>query len=108
MVYGQQMANNKVTYYGFVAYLTFIGLIVAYQLNKDQKDQLTTWHIKNMFGLFIGLFISVFIQNSPVGFYLYWTVACFWLFCLVMAFFRKQIGIPWLSNAFQRWFKFLD
>ena len=102
------MKHKETTYYGFLAYLTFIGLIIAYQLNKEQKDPLTTWHFKNMFGLFMGLFISVFIQDSPVGFYLYWSAACGWIFCLIMAFFKKQIGIPWLSMAFQRWFNFLD
>ena len=50
-----------------IPYLTFIGLLIAYQLNKDYKDPETSWHIKNMFGLLLGLFAAVWLQNYPLG-----------------------------------------
>lgn len=91
-----------------LAYLTFIGLIIAYQLNKDYKDPRTTWHIKNMFGLLCGLFAAVWLQEYPIGFYVYWTVVCLWIYSLIMAISNQQRGIPYLSSAFQNWFKFLN
>lgn len=96
------------TSYSVLAYLTFIGLIIAYQLNRERKDPNITWHIKNMFGLLIGLFAAVWLQNFPVGFYVYWTVVCLWVFSLIKAILGQNKGIPYLSEAFQRWFKFLD
>jgi len=103
----QKSKSVKINY-GVLAYLTFIGLIVAYHLNRQQKDPNTTWHIKNMFGLVLGLFAAVWLQNFPIGFYIYWTVVCLWMFCLLMAILKQNKGIPFLSEAFQRWFKFLD
>jgi O-antigen/teichoic acid export membrane protein len=95
-------------YHSILAYLTFIGLIFAYQLNKEYQDPKTTWHIKNMFGLLLGLFAAVWLQDYPIGFYVYWTVVCLWIYCLVMAILDQKRGIPFLSSAFQKWFKFLD
>lgn len=93
---------------GIIAYLTFIGMIVAFYMNKEEKDAFATWHIKNMFGLLLGLFAAVWLQNSPAGFYVYWTVTCLWIYCLIMAVLGKQQGIPYLSEKFQEWFRFLD
>ncbi len=95
-------------FHSVLAYLTFIGLIIAYQLNKDYKDPRTTWHIKNMFGLLCGLFAAVWLQEYPIGFYVYWTVVCLWIYSLIMAVLNQQRGILYLSSAFQNWFKFLD
>ncbi|MBX2829284.1 MAG: hypothetical protein KTR22_14050 [Flavobacteriaceae bacterium] len=92
-----------------VAYCTFIGLIIAYFLNKDNdRDEFAAWHIKNMFGLVILLFAAVALQSYAIGFYVYWTTACLWLFCLLMAIFKRKVGIPFLSEKFQTWFRFLD
>ncbi len=104
--------NNKAQsgpkFHSILAYLTFIGLLTAYQLNKAHKDPNTSWHIKNMFGLLIGLFAAVWLQDYPIGFYVYWTVVCLWMYSLIMAVLGQKRGIPYLSDAFQNWFKFLD
>ena len=42
-----------------LAYLSFIGLIIAYIMNIEEKDKFVTYHIKNMFGLVIILFIQL-------------------------------------------------
>ncbi|GAB5399310.1 MAG: hypothetical protein Aureis2KO_08950 [Aureisphaera sp.] len=91
-----------------IAYCTFIGLLIAYFLNKDNKDEFASWHIKNMFGLVLLLFASVALQSYAVGFYIYWTSTCLWLFCFLMAIFKQKKGIPFLSEKFQTWFRFLD
>lgn len=91
-----------------IAYLTFVGLIIAYFLNKEDKHAFATWHIKNMFGLVLILFVSIVLQDTFIGFYIYWTAAILWVFCLILALLNKQQGIPFLSEKFQSWFTFLD
>lgn len=91
-----------------LAYFTFIGLLIAYFVNKDDPDEFATWHIKNMFGLLILLFAAVALQQYNVGIYVYWTTVLLWLISLVLAFLNKKKGIPFLSEKFQTWFKFLD
>jgi hypothetical protein len=91
-----------------VAYLTFIGLLIAYFINKDNRHEFATWHIKNMFGLLILLFVSVALQAYTIGFYVYWTSVVLWIISLIMALFNQKQGIPFLSEKFQTWFTFLD
>lgn len=91
-----------------LAYLTFIGFLIAYFINKEYKSEFATWHIKNMFGLLIGLFISIFLQNYAIGVFVYFVVLCLWLYCVLMAMMGRKQGIPYLSEKFQEWFKFLD
>lgn len=96
-----------------LAYLSFIGLIIAYILNIDEKDKFVTYHIKNMFGLVIILFITTtfFNGNEFLQFIrqIAWITSFFiWAYSLVMAITGKQKGIPILTDLFQKWFKFLD
>ncbi len=91
-----------------IAYLTFVGLLIAYFMNKDDKHEFATWHIKNMFGLLLFLFAAVALQEFPVGFYVYWGTVIMWAICLILALLNKKQGIPFLSEKFQSWFTFLD
>ncbi|TDI69284.1 MAG: hypothetical protein E2O86_05750 [Bacteroidetes bacterium] len=91
-----------------VAYLTFIGMLIAYFINKDNRHEFATWHIKNMFGLLILLFVAVALQSYAIGFYIYWTSVVLWIISLIMALFNQKRGIPFLSDKFQTWFTFLD
>ncbi len=101
--------NNVSTHTkAIIAYCTFLGTIIAYFLNKDDKDEFTTWHIKNMFGLLILLFTSIALQSYTIGFYIYWSAMCLWIFCFLMAILKQKKGIPYLSEKFQTWFTFLD
>ena len=62
--------KNKSNYKAILAYLSFIGLIIAYILNIEEKDKLTSYHIKNMFGLVILLFISTtFLKGNSFLFF---------------------------------------
>ncbi len=100
-------------YKAILAYITFIGLIIAYILNIDDKDKMVSYHIKNMFGLVILLFISVtFFDGNFILQYLgqtLWVITfLMWVFSLLMAITGKAKGIPFISDLFQKWFKFLD
>ena len=94
-----------------IAYLTFIGMLIAYSMNRDQRDPFATWHIKNMFGLVLGQFIFLILDNY-LNDLLYGLVfgALFlaWLFSIVMALTNQKKGIPVLSEKFQQWFTFLN
>ena len=105
--------KNKSNYKAILAYLSFIGLIIAYILNMEEKDKLVSYHIKNMFGLVILLFISTtIIKGNSFLFFsgqAIW-VACFfsWTYSLIMAITGKQKGIPIITDLFQKWFNFLN
>lgn len=94
-----------------IAYITFVGMLIAYFMNRDEPHEFARWHIKNMCGLTLILLVSQVMQeyiHSLFGFilWLFWLV--FTLFSLFMAITNKKIGIPYLSEKFQEWFTFLD
>lgn len=91
-----------------IAYFTFIGLLVAFYMNREDKQDFVTWHIKNMFGLIILLFASMALQAYEIGFYSYWLTVALWLFSFLMVLLNRKQGIPFLSEKFQQWFRFLD
>lgn len=95
---------------GIIAYLTFIGTIAAYYMNREPRHAFATWHIKNMFGLLIILFVSIIAQNYYVlaSDILWWTAFAGWLLSLFMAALGKKQAIPFLSEKFQQWFTFLN
>lgn len=94
-----------------IAYAPFVGFFIAFFMNQDKKFPFATWHIKNMFGIFILFIISLVIQSS-INYTLgdiFWLI-CFilWIYCWVQAFLGKEKGIPVLSEKFQEWFSFLN
>lgn len=91
-----------------IAYLTFVGLLIAYFMNKDNKHEFATWHIKNMFGLLIFLFVAVALQEYPIGVYFYLATVAMWVVSLIFTIANKKQGVPFLSEKFQSWFTFLD
>ncbi len=102
------MNNPSAKTKAVVAYLTFVGLLIAFFMNKDDKHEFATWHIKNMFGLFIMLLVSVALQSYAIGFYVYIVTVFLWLMSLIFALLNKKQGIPYISEKFQTWFTFLD
>lgn len=91
-----------------IAYFTFIGTLIAFYMNKEDKHAFATWHIKNMFGLLLGQFGVLFFRSFAFFELLNAAMLTLWLFCLLMAILGKKQGIPYLSEKFQDWFKFLD
>jgi uncharacterized membrane protein len=94
-----------------IAYAPFVGFIIAFFLNQDENTKFATWHIKNMFGLFLMFVVSLIVQSQvdvTAGDILWFVCFLLWLYCWAMAYFNKEKGIPFLSEKFQEWFVFLN
>ncbi|MDN3724000.1 hypothetical protein QRD02_06370 [Aequorivita sp. SDUM287046] len=94
-----------------IAYAPFVGFMIAFFINKDENQPFATWHIKNMFGLFIMFVVSMIVQaqiNVATGDILWLLCVFLWLYCWAMAYLYKEKGIPFLSEKFQQWFTFLN
>jgi len=105
------MENTSGNQAARLAYLPFVGFLIAYFINREDKNEFATWHIKNMFGLFILFFVATVILNqtsNPVGGIPWLFAFGLWIYCWVMAFSNKKKGIPYFSEKFQDWFLFLN
>lgn len=94
-----------------LAYIPFVGFLIAYSVNKQDKHPFATWHTKNMFGIFLMFFVAlVFMsgKNPYIG-DIIWVISMFvWIYSFIMAYRNKEKGVPILDEKFQEWFKFLN
>lgn len=93
-----------------VAYLTIIGLLIAFIMNKDKNDPFAAYHIKQSLGLTL-CGIAVFVVGMvPI---LGWIISFFgslfllylWIMGLVNAINGKIKAVPFLGNKFEDWFQ---
>lgn len=94
-----------------IAYAPFVGFFIAFFINQEKRYAFATWHIKNMFGIFILFIVSMVIlsgiETQAGG--IPWFICFFiWIYCWIQAFRGKEKGIPVLSEKFQEWFSFLN
>ena len=92
-----------------VAYLTFIGTIVAFFLNNDKKNEFVLFHIRQMFGLIIMLLIAniSFGLHKNIGDVLWVITFAGWVYGLIGAITKKWLLLPFLGEKFQQWFQFI-
>lgn len=94
-----------------IAYAPFVGFVIAYFMNREISEPFVTWHIKNMFGLFLLFIVALIVQaqiNLQAGDIIWFLVLLLWIYSIVMALMQKKKGVPFFDNKFQHWFTFLD
>lgn len=93
-----------------IAYITFIGLIIAFVMNNDKKAVFPTFHIKQSLGIALtGLALGVVGMIPVLG----WIVSFLgslgllylWIMGLMNAINRRQVPVPWLGEKYEEWFK---
>jgi uncharacterized membrane protein len=88
-----------------VAHITWIGWVIALVLNSSEKDEITSFYIRQLLGLYL---FSIVISFIPVINVLGWIITLvFWVISLVGAINGEQKEIPWVGKLFQDWFKAL-
>lgn len=91
-----------------IAYLAIIGIIVAYYMNNDKKNQFTSFHIRQSLGLWLMFHILGFVASSfdnwsvSSGFYLFFGVL--FIYGLIGAVSGKAQEVPIVGAFFQRIF----
>ena len=93
-----------------VAYLTIVGLAVAYFMNQEKKDEFANFHIRQSLGLVVCSLALFVVGLVPI---LGW-IASFlgsalllvlWVFGLVHAINGRFKTVPLLGGKFNQWFK---
>jgi uncharacterized membrane protein len=107
----QMQISKKEKNYGIISYITFVGMIIAYFMNRDLKSTYVTYHIKIMFGLVVLLFISQ-VSHAYIHFILgdiLWLFSfVLWVLAFVSAIQGKTPAFGGLGVKFQKWFTFLE
>ncbi|RPD96618.1 hypothetical protein EGM88_09655 [Aureibaculum marinum] len=95
-----------------IAYLTIVGLIIAFVLNNDKKDPFAAYHIKQSLGLALtGLALSVVNIIPILGWIVsilgFFVIIYMWIMSFLNAINNKQKPAPILGKKYEEWFKSL-
>ncbi len=93
-----------------ISYITIIGLIIAFVMNNEKKNEFASYHIKQSLGIGLtGLALS-FINIIPIlgwiisilGFFV---IFYMWIMSLMNALNLKEKPAPILGEKYIEWFK---
>ena len=95
---------------GIIAYITIIGLIIAFILNMEKKDAFGSFHIRQALGIAISGIAMSFIAVVPV---IGWILAVLgsllvlvmWVIGIVNAISGNMKPVPVLGEKFNEWFQ---
>ena len=88
-----------------IAHIYWVGWVIALILNSSEKDEITSFYIRQLLGLFL---FSVVIAIIPVINVIGWLITLiFWLISLIGAVNGEMKEIPFVGKLFQDWFKAL-
>lgn len=86
-----------------VAHITWIGWLIALIINSNQKDEITSFYIRQLLGIYLFSLVVTFIPLlNIVG----WILAfIFWILSLIGAINGEMKETPVIGRYFQDWFK---
>ena len=95
---------------GIIAYITIIGLIIAFILNMEKKDAFGSFHIRQALGIAVSGIAMSFIAVVPV---IGWILAVvgsllvlvMWVIGIVNAISGNMKPVPVLGEKFKEWFQ---
>ena len=86
-----------------VAHITYIGWIIALVINSSQKDEIASFYIRQLLGIYL---FSIVISFVPVINLIGWILALvFWILSLIGAINGEIKETPVIGKYFQDWFK---
>ncbi len=93
-----------------IAYITVIGLIIAFVMNNDKKNAFASYHIKQSLGLALTGFALGVIGMVPILGWIIDLLGIFvllfmWIMGLINAINGRDKPVPILGSKYSEWFK---
>jgi uncharacterized membrane protein len=93
-----------------IAYITIIGLIIAFVMNNDKKNEFARFHIKQSLGLALtGLVLGIIGMIPILGWIIYivgiFVLLYMWVIGFMNAINNKEKTVPFLGDKYAEWFK---
>ena len=93
-----------------IAYITIIGLVIAYVMNNDKKDTFAAYHIKQSLGLAATGLVLGIVGMVPI---LGWIINILgiiillymWVIGIMNAINEKESPVPILGEKYKEWLK---
>tara|TARA_R110001592_G_scaffold83616_2_gene247642 strand:+ start:23564 stop:23872 length:309 start_codon:yes stop_codon:yes gene_type:complete len=100
------MMNSKAK--AILAHITIIGWIIALILNMKDKDEFTSFYVRQYLGIMIsGLLGNLLLSMISVTAAWAWGIIVLtaWIISLISAITDKKNETPVIGQYFQEWFK---
>lgn len=110
----QQSVTENAMIAAIVAYLTPIGLIIAFFINLEEKHPLANFHIRQSLGIqtlfyatgaLLGMVPESFAIPAGIGFLVFFFIL--WSVGIVTAIKKIMNPIPFIGVVFQKVFQFI-
>lgn len=105
----EQSGTSEDNTIGIIAYLTWIGLIIAFVMNQNKKSEFGSYHIRQMLGLTLASIAASFLNVIPIlGQLTFLIIGVFlfvlWIMGLINAVNGRTKPVPVLGEKFAEWF----
>ena len=93
-----------------IAYITIIGLIIAFVMNNEKKNAFASYHIRQSLGLALTALALSLINIIPIlgwliSFIGFFVILYMWIMGLINAVNNKEKPLPILGKKYAEWFK---
>jgi len=93
-----------------IAYVTIIGLVIAFIINNEKKNKFAAYHIKQSLGVGLTAIALSFINIIPIlGWIIsilgYFVIFYMWIMGVINALNLKEVPVPLLGDKYIEWFK---
>ncbi|MCP3682990.1 MAG: hypothetical protein GY861_09890 [bacterium] len=89
-----------------ISYLTWIGLLIAFIMNKDTKNDLAKFHIRqSLLIMIVGAIGGMVFWIPIIGWILGIVLFVFWVIGLIGAINGEKKEVPIIGKLSQQWFK---
>ena len=114
------MMDNKTVEEGktiaIIAYLTLIGLIIAFVMNNEKKNEFASFHIRQSLGILVlsaivAVFFFIFGFAVSVSFLptiINLLILVLWILGFIGAIQGEMKKVPVFGDQFQEWFKAIE
>ena len=106
----EKVKNESTSNMAVIAYLTLIGLIIAFVINQEKKEPFTAYHIRQSLGIGLTGFALGAISVIPIIGWLISIIGFFftvylWIMGLMNAINQKEKPVPILGEKYEEWFQ---
>jgi uncharacterized membrane protein len=92
-----------------ISYITIFGTIIAFFMNNSKKNSFTSFHIRQMIGIFLLTMINKYIVYDFLGttssYVVFILIAILWVIGFIGATKGEEKLVPYVGQQFQTWFK---
>ncbi|SDR82492.1 hypothetical protein SAMN05216503_1061 [Polaribacter sp. KT25b] len=92
-----------------ISYFTILGTIIAFFMNSNKKNSFTSFHIRQMIGIFLLSMINKYIiydfLGNTVGYVVFLFIVVLWVIGFIGVLKGEEKLVPFVGQQFQTWFQ---